>query len=218
MKEDFPRWQKKKGLGICLGSTDHDCLTNLHFAEDMLLFDSTKEQFQKMLRVFKQSTEKVGLKIHSGKTKILSSQSSNSRKEIKIDNIKGEILTKEESTTYLGQVVTLRTVGDDRDKERNRATVLRNKQELTSESYFLRHRLRLFAMEVNPTMNYASRTWTLSKEHERMIQSTQRKMLGFIIQTKRRYKKTRSKNENKAKEEIVLLQKWKMEKKMKKTR
>ena len=33
--------------------------------------------------------------------------------------------------------------------------------------------------------------WTLApnKEHERMIQSTQRKMLRFIIQTKRKYKK-----------------------------
>ena len=31
-------------------------------------------------------------------------------------------------------------------------------------------------------------TWTHSKEHERMIQSTQRKMLRFIIQTKRKYK------------------------------
>ena len=36
-----------------------------------------------------------------------------------------------------------------------------------------------------------------------MIQSTQRETLRLIIQTKRRYKKkTRSKNENKAKEEI----------------
>ena len=50
--------------------------------------------------------------------------------------------------------------------------------------------------------------WTLSKEHARMIQSTQRKMLRFIMQTKRRYKKkTRSKNENKAKEAIGELEK-----------
>ena len=38
-------------------------------------------------------------------------------------------------------------------------------------------------------MNYASGTWKLTKEHERMIQSTQRKMLRLIIQTKRRHKK-----------------------------
>ena len=53
----------------------------------------------------------------------------------------------------------------------------------------LRHRLRLFDAVVSPTMNYASGTWTLTNDHERMIQSTQRKMLRLIIQAKRRYQK-----------------------------
>ena len=53
----------------------------------------------------------------------------------------------------------------------------------------LRHRLRVFDAVVSPTMNYASGAWTFTKEHERMIRSTQRKMLRLIIQRKRRYKK-----------------------------
>ena len=65
-----------------------------------------QEQLQKMLCDLKHSTEKVGLKIHPRKTKILSSQSPNSRKEIEIGNIKVEILTNEESAKYLGQMVT----------------------------------------------------------------------------------------------------------------
>ena len=40
-----------------------------------------------------------------------------------------------------------------------------------------------------PRTCYASGRWTPTKEHERMIQSTQRKMIRLIIQTKRRYKK-----------------------------
>ena len=53
----------------------------------------------------------------------------------------------------------------------------------------LKDRLRLFDAAITPTMCYASGTWTPTKEHERMIKSTQRKMLRLIIQTKRRYKK-----------------------------
>ena len=53
----------------------------------------------------------------------------------------------------------------------------------------LKHRLRLFDATVSPTLCYAAGTWTPSKEHERTIQSTQRKMLRLIIQTKRKYKK-----------------------------
>ena len=85
-------------MGICPGDNDHDCLTNMRFADDVHLFASTREQLSKMLCDFKHSTEEVGLKIHPGKTKNVSSQSSNSRKEIEIDNIKVEILSKEEST------------------------------------------------------------------------------------------------------------------------
>ena len=53
----------------------------------------------------------------------------------------------------------------------------------------LKHRLRLFDAAISPTIFYAAGTWAPNKEHERMIQSTQRKMLRLIIQTKRKYKK-----------------------------
>ena len=55
---------KRKGMGIYLSDNDHDCLTNLRFADDVLLFASSKEQLQKMLCEFKRSTKKVGLRIH----------------------------------------------------------------------------------------------------------------------------------------------------------
>ena len=56
------------------------------------------------------------------------------------------------------------------------------------KNYMLTHRLRLFDATVSPTLCYAAGTWTPNIEHERMIQSTQRKMLRLIIQTKRKYK------------------------------
>ena len=106
LKDDLLDWQKKRGMGICLGDKDHDCLTNMRFADDVLLFTSSKEQLQKMLCDFKRSTEKVGLKIHPAKTKNLSNQSSNIRKDMATDNIKVEILTRNGSTKYLGQIIT----------------------------------------------------------------------------------------------------------------
>ena len=53
----------------------------------------------------------------------------------------------------------------------------------------LKHRLRLFDAAITPTICYAAGTWTPNKEFEKMVQSTQRKMLHLIIQTKRKYKK-----------------------------
>ena len=62
-------------MEIYLSDNDHDCLTNLRFADDVLLLASSKEQLRKMLYEFKKSAEKVGLRIHPEKTKILSNQS-----------------------------------------------------------------------------------------------------------------------------------------------
>ena len=69
LKEVTQRWQKKKGMGTYLSDHDHDCFTNLRFADKVLLFATSKEQLQKMMYEFKESTEKVGLRIHPRKTK-----------------------------------------------------------------------------------------------------------------------------------------------------
>ena len=44
LKDEIQRWQKKKGMGIYLSDHDHDCLTNLRFANDVMLFASSKDQ------------------------------------------------------------------------------------------------------------------------------------------------------------------------------
>ena len=182
-------------MGIYLSDHDHDCLTNLRFADDVLLFATSKDQLQKVLYEFKESTEKVGLRIHPGKTKVLSNQSSlcsETKKEMQIDDILIEILTRGESVRYLGQLIAFQQQETTEIKNRIRAawaTFHKYRQELTSKNYLLKHHLRLFDAAITPTICHASGPWAPTKEHERMIQSAQRKMLRLIIQTKRRYKK-----------------------------
>ena len=70
---------------------------------------------------------------------------------------------------------------------RDRLKSHKYRQEVTSSSYRLGYRLRLFKMVITRTLTYASGTWTLSKVQERIIKSTQRKMQRFIVQMKRKY-------------------------------
>ena len=189
------RWQKKKGMGIYLSDQERDCLTNLRFADDAMLFATSKEQIRNMMCEFKEATEKVGLRIHPDKTKILSNQSnmnSDTKRYMKIGEMSIEILAKNESVKHLGQRISFHQQETLEIKTRIRAawtTFHKYRQELTSKNYMLKHRLRLFDATVSPTLCYAAGTWAPNKEHERMIQSTQRKMLRLIIQTKRKYKK-----------------------------
>ena len=186
---------KKTGMGIYLSDQERDCLTNLRFADDVMLFATSTEQIRSMMCEFKDATEKVGLRIHPDKTKILSNQSnmnSDTKRYIKIGEMSIEILAKSESMKYLGQRISFHQQETLEIKSRIRAawaTFHKYRQELTSKKYMLKLRLRLFDATVSPTLCYAAGTWTLSREHERMIQSTQRKMLRLIIQTKRKYKK-----------------------------
>ena len=189
LKDEIQRWQKKKGMGIYLSDHDRDCLTNLRFADDVMLFATSKEQMWKMMCEFKKATEKVGLKIHQDKTKILSNQStinSDTQKHIEVGDMSIEILTRNESVKYLGQRISFYQQETIEIKSRIRAawaTFHKYRQELTSKNYMLKH--RLFDATVSPTICYAAGTWAPNKDHERMIQSTQRKMLRLIVQTKR---------------------------------
>ena len=115
-----------------------------------------------MLYEFKESTEKVGLRIHPGKTKVLSNQSSfcsETKKEMQVDDIKIKILTRSESVRYLGQLITFQSQATTEIKNRTRAawaTFHKYRQELTSKNYLVKHRLRLFDAVITPTICYAS--------------------------------------------------------------
>ena len=186
-------------MGIYLSNHDRDCLTNLRFS-DVILFATSKEQIRKMLCGFMNATEKVGLRIHPDKAKILSNQStinSDTRKHIEVGDMNIEILTRNESVKYLGQRISFHQQETKEIKSRIRAawaTFHKYRQELTSTNYMLKHRLRLFDATVSPTICYAAGAWTPNKDHERMIQSTHRKMLRLFLQTNRKYKKIEKQN------------------------
>ena len=190
LENDLKQCQEKR-RGIRLSDKAEDCLTNLRFADDVLLFSTSLEKLREMLCEFKTSTEAVGLGIHPDKTKILSNQDKIKAKEITVDKIKIEVLEKNDSAKYLGQKITFEEQETEEVKNRLKAAWAafhKYRQELTSKDYRLCHRLRLFNMVVTPTMTYASGTWTFTQKHAKMFKTTQRKMLRLIVQTKRKYK------------------------------
>ena len=58
LKDDLVNWQRK-GMGIRLGDSEPDCLTNLRFPDDVLLFSTSLEQLLRIMCDFKRSTGKV---------------------------------------------------------------------------------------------------------------------------------------------------------------
>ena len=174
-----------------MSDQERDCLTNLRFADDVMLFATSKEQIRKMMSEFKKATEKVGLRKDEDSQQPEHHQLGHKKKHLEVGDMSIEILTRNESVKYLGQRISFYQQETTEIKSQIRAawaTFHKYRQELTSKNYMPKHRLRLFAATVSPTVCYAAGTWAPNKEHERVIQSTQRKMLRLIIQTKRKYK------------------------------
>ena len=181
-----------KNMGKCLGDFESHCLTNLRFADDVLLFSTSPQQLQKMMCYFKHSTARVGLKIHPEKTNILNNQSSNRRRKVTINNIEVEILPVKECAKFHGQTITFQQQETTEIRGRIQAAwapFYRYKQEMMQHRTSCNTVFACSNIVITPTLSYAYGTWTLSKEHERMKRSTQRKLLRLIVPTERKYKK-----------------------------
>ena len=129
------------------GHTDASmCVPFLRFADDV---HRPKNSFKKCCA---NSRRVLKIRIHPVKTKILCNRGSDTRKGIEVDNIKVEILSRGESTKYLGQMITFQQQETTEIRNRIRAawaTFHKYRQELTSKNYLLKHRLRAIRRSVH---------------------------------------------------------------------
>ena len=182
---------KSKGMEIRLAIMNLSASQSCVLLTDVFLFSTSLVRLQKVMCDFKQITESVGLKIHRDKTIILSSQSANRRKEVETTTLKLRYYLRVRArNTWTKNYIS--ATGKSRDQKSNQSGL----------DIFLQIHTRADIKIILPTTQtpliqhgdhadaeLRSDTWTLSKEHERMIRSTQRKMLRFIVQTKKKYKK-----------------------------
>ena len=179
---------RRHGLDMSIGSK---CLlSNLRFADDVLLFGSTQRQLRSMLTELSDAAAAHGLKIHPDKTKILTNAPRHRvPSHVKLGEDDIEVLAADKSTKYLGRKVCIDRFHEVELENRIRAAwacFAKHKQELTGRQYALRDRLRLFDSTVSATALYGCEAWTLKEQDKRRLRATQRKMLRMVLGTKRR--------------------------------
>ena len=182
---------QRAGLKIDSGATTR--LTNLRFADDVLLIASCYKHVWQMLDVLCVEAKQVGLELHPDRTKILSNTTSKQRRRVppqtQIQGMTIEVLICDKSIKYLGRQLTFAKSTETEVESRisnawKKFDILRN--ELTSRSYALKDRLRLFNGVITPTVLYANAAWTLARDLEIKLRRTWRRMLRMIIQIPRR--------------------------------
>ena len=203
-----PLWRTEGG-GIQI--TQQRQLTNLRFADDVLLTASDATTLERMLTELADAALEVGLELHYGKTTVLCNRFARKDDPREKVNIKGndvKVLKEGDTTKYLGRALRL----DDHEEAEvdNRINCawrrfMGLRSELCNRHFPLHKRLRLFNITVAQTFLYGSGTWTVTADRLRKVRSTQRRMIRSMVHQekagRRRKKQEAEAEEKKAEEE-----------------
>ena len=180
---------------MSIGATAY--LSNLCFADDVVLIASTSNQLKKLMEDLRRAALARGLKVHSGKTKVLTNARELRCKRVPdyiiIENEKYEVLAADASTKYLGRKVCyIDPHGTEFCHRISTAwgTFSKHKDELIDKRIPLKTRLKLFDATVSASLLYGCETWVLKADQERRLKATQRKMVRMILHAKRRKQMT----------------------------
>ena len=165
-------------------------LSNLRFADDIVLFSETEEELERMLEDLNAEGKRDGMKMNKKKTKVMCNTHGKKtpRNGIKIEN---EAMEEVDEYVYLGQLLT---TGNEINKEIDRR-VTAGWQRFGQYSEFLRKKSiplslkrRIMDGVILPAMTYGAETWTLTNKKKDKLAVAQRSMERAMLNITRRDK------------------------------
>ena len=182
--------RRSKRWGLQLGIGADSIMTNLRFADDILLVGRSLHQIKQMLADVREEGAKVGLELHPGKTKIQHNNVGygSQVRHARIGDMDIEVLDPTDTTMYLGRALSLTEVHDSELKHRIAKAWAKfgvYHGELTNKAIPLELRLKLFHSTVTPSILYGSVSWVMTSAREQTLRTTQMKMLRAILARKR---------------------------------
>ena len=190
LREVQADWKRKgRGIHVTGSHGENELLTNLRFADDIILLATSRSHVKHMLQDLIDAAAKRGLEIHIGKTKVLANDADQCGQSLQLSAGAVDILPAAASTDYLGRCLCLGRLHDSEiearlDKAWKKFFVW--KSELCAKHISLASRLKLFAAVVTPTFLYGAGTWALTSVRENRIRGAQRRMLRWILGSGRR--------------------------------
>ena len=166
-----------------------DPLTNLRFADDVLLVACSRTDVSKMITDLALEAAKYGLRLHMGKTKVLTNCLSNRPSSITCCTQQIQVLDPSQAERYLGRKLSMDSYHDTEIANRVAsawACFFKLKHALCNRGLRLSDRLKLFDSSVTPCALYACSTWTMTQEREHLLNKTRRRMLRWMTRVARK--------------------------------
>ena len=169
IEEVFKKAQLNGGITV-----DGEMLTDLRFADDVALISTSVSDMNKQITSLNKESKSIGLTMHKDKTKYMTNF--DTQEDIEIE---GRKLEKVEEYKYLGQTLKMVDTTKEEVLLRIKAGWMnfgRHKHMLTDKNIPMSLRKKLFNQCVLSTMTYGSETWSITKELEQKLTTTQRAM------------------------------------------
>lgn len=150
-------------------------LQYLLFADDIVLISHEPQTLEQSLSALCAACRKIGLEIHSGKTKWMRNKYSRDHSL----TLEGSQIEQVTSYVYLGQSINMEndiTAEISRRRKAGWAAFNKYRDVLTDKRLDAQIRSRVFNTHVLPALIYASETWNTTKGEEEKLAVTQRAM------------------------------------------
>jgi hypothetical protein len=156
-------------VGIKIGNKK---LSNLRFADDVVLFSESKSELLQMVEELQSASKKVGLELNMTKTKIINNSNEDN---YLLNGFKIEVI---EDYKYLGQIISFK---NRQSKEVDARVSAAWKSFWALKKFLLSelpiyHKRKLMDSIILPILTYGAQTWSLSKDNERKLCVEQRAM------------------------------------------
>nr|XP_049696607.1 uncharacterized protein LOC126054557 [Helicoverpa armigera] len=168
-------WTSK---GIVIGNKR---LTNLRFADDIVLFASTSAELQDMLQDLSRASREVGLQMNTSKTHTMTNST---KRRVEVD---GQALHYVDEYIYLGQIVSFDNRQEkeiDRRIENAWKSYWSMKQHMKGDLP-LSLKPKLVDMCILPVLTYGAQTWSLTECQKSKLKVCQRAMERSLLGIKR---------------------------------
>ena len=159
MREALEEWEN----GISIGGS---MVTNLRYADDTTLLAGTKEELIELVERVRRASEKAGLYLNVGKTKVMTTGDIG---EVTVDGKDIEVVTK---FVFLGALITKDGLCEKEVRRRiamGKATMGGLTSIWKDRGVTMETKVKLVKVLVFPIVLYGAETWTLRKHERRKI-------------------------------------------------
>ena len=189
LEQAVASWKRRiAGCGLNVGGSVR--LTNIRYADDIMLYATSLSELVTMLDILAEELHKYGLNINIAKTKIFCSgvEGFDLTTPLLVDTSLGfiEVLTDGSLHKYLGRPVSCNVRGRGEDALQHRIKCgwfkfRQNRRTLCSHNVSLKLRLKLFDCIVTPTILYGLTSTALTQRQMEQLASIRLKMLRNIV-------------------------------------